>query len=162
MQVQDREYKNGYERFVDNIDGTVTDNFTKLMWLKDVNCIKTNYSTFDQDNQLSEIGDGLVQWRHALDFVKGINDGTYTLCGAGYTDWRLANRWESQTTAQVNNTRDPVKHPFINFPTISSVPHASWASTTYMEAKASAFCGGGGTDDKRAHNYLVWPVRGGQ
>ena len=34
-------------------------------------------------------GDGGIAWQHALDFIKGINDGTYIDCGAGYSDWRL-------------------------------------------------------------------------
>ena len=30
-------------RFTDNSDGTVTDNLTGLIWLKDANCMSTNY-----------------------------------------------------------------------------------------------------------------------
>jgi hypothetical protein len=152
----------GYERYIDNGDGTVTDKSTKLIWLKDVNCMETNYPNFDQDNQIGTVGDGLVQWQHALDFVKGINDGTYPLCGAGHTDWRLPNYWEALTVSAVERTNDPVKHPFINFPTISSVSHATWTSTTYMDVKTSAFIGSSGIENKRTSNHLVWPVRGGQ
>ena len=36
-------------RFTDNEDGMVTDNLTGLMWLKDANCIATNYPGFDTD-----------------------------------------------------------------------------------------------------------------
>ena len=75
-------------RFTDNGDGTITDNLTGLIWLKDANCIATNYPGFDNDGTA---GDGMVTWQHALDFVAGINDGTYPLCGAGKTDWRLPN-----------------------------------------------------------------------
>jgi len=73
-------------RFTDNSDGTVTDNLTGLIWLKEANCIKTNYPAFDND---STAADGMVTWQHALDFVAGINSGTYPDCGAGFTDWRL-------------------------------------------------------------------------
>ena len=85
---EDGEYQIGVERFTDNGDGTITDRFTGLMWLKDINCIATNYPGFDNDE---DAGDGAVTWQHALDFVAGINGGTYPLCAAGYTDWRLPN-----------------------------------------------------------------------
>ena len=35
--------------------------------------------------------DGNVTWQHALDFVKGMNNGTYANCNAGYVNWRLPN-----------------------------------------------------------------------
>jgi hypothetical protein len=57
-------------RFADNGDGTVTDNLTGLMWLKNANCIQSNYSEFDMDETA---GDGRVTWPHALDFVARIN-----------------------------------------------------------------------------------------
>jgi Protein of unknown function (DUF1566) len=45
------------------------------------------------------VGDGLVSWQHALDFVAGINAGTYNCNdtsngGSQHTDWRLPNRNE--------------------------------------------------------------------
>jgi hypothetical protein len=75
-------------RFTDNGDGTVTDNQTGFQWLKDANCIKTKYPSYNNDGKA---GDGAVTWQHALDFVKGINAGTYAKCGAGHKDWRLPN-----------------------------------------------------------------------
>lgn len=75
-------------RFTDNGDGTVTDNLTGLVWLKDANCIATQYPGFDNDGTP---GNGRVTWQHALDFVAGINSGTFPNCGAGHTDWRLPN-----------------------------------------------------------------------
>jgi len=80
-------------RFTINADNTVTDNLTGLIWLRDANCLGSNYPGFDNDG----IADGLVTWQHALDFVAGINDGTYPNCGAGHTDWRLPNIRELQT-----------------------------------------------------------------
>ena len=78
-------------RLTDNRDGTVTDNLTGLMWLQDANCISTMYPDFDNDAADGVVGDGRVTWKHALDFVAGINNGTYANGGAGYTDWRLPN-----------------------------------------------------------------------
>jgi len=69
-------------RFLDNGDGTVTDNMTGLMWVKNANAIGTLHSGFDAD--------GRVTWQNALTFVSEVNNGTYD-CGitSVYTDWRL-------------------------------------------------------------------------
>ena len=75
-------------RFTINDDDTVTDNLTGLIWLRDGNCMMSNYPEFDNDESA---GDGSVTWLHALEFIAKINDGTYSDCGAGYTDWRLPN-----------------------------------------------------------------------
>jgi uncharacterized repeat protein (TIGR02543 family) len=71
-------------RFTDNGDGTITDNLTGFMWLKDTNCMATQGID----------ADGKVTWYTALDFITEMNDGTYSNCNAGYTDWRLPNRKE--------------------------------------------------------------------
>ena len=57
-----------------NGDGTITDNLTGLIWLKNANCIGTLSQSFDQDGTPE---DGQVIWEHALDFVAGINSGNY-------------------------------------------------------------------------------------
>ena len=44
-------------RFVDNLDGTVTDNLTGLMWLQEGNCLGIYAMDFDRDGTT---GDGLV------------------------------------------------------------------------------------------------------
>ena len=66
-------------RFTDNEDGTVTDNLTGLMWLKDA-------------------GRGCFEWmawQDALDRVADFNanPGDYSCGGytASYNDWRLPN-----------------------------------------------------------------------
>src|SRR4026208_1366769 len=81
-------------RFSDNGNGTVTDNLTSLIWLKNANCIASSYPGFDQTGI---IGDGAVTWFQALNFVAGINAGRYN-CGdtsatgnTHQTDWRLPN-----------------------------------------------------------------------
>jgi hypothetical protein len=81
-------------RFTDNGNGTITDNLTGLIWLKNANCIGVSYPGFDQ---VGTVGDGAVNWQNALDFVAGINAGTYD-CGdtsgeggTHRTDWRLPN-----------------------------------------------------------------------
>lgn len=152
-------------RFTDNNNGTVTDNLSGLMWLKDANCIATHYPGFDNDNVA---GDGQVTWQHSLDFVAGINNQTYSNCGAGYTDWRLPNRKEVHSLfdkSRYNPALPP--NPFINVQGWLIV----WTSTTDMQIggdtwnamTAELTDGVEGRNDKSSYAELrqVWPVRGG-
>jgi VWFA-related protein len=71
---QDGDLKTGVPwpspRFVDNGNGTLTDNLTGLVWSKDANPAVT-----------------IKYWQVALDFVTSLNNQNYK----GYTDWRLPN-----------------------------------------------------------------------
>jgi len=69
----------GINQFVDNEDGTITDNATGLMWMKDDN------------------GEGVI-WKDALDYAEG---NEY----AAYSDWRLPNVKELQSI--VDYSRSP-------------------------------------------------------
>ncbi len=69
----------GTNRFVDNGNGTITDNATGLVWLKNDN------------------GIGVV-WETALNYAEGFEY-------AGYTDWRLPNAKELHSI--VDYTRSP-------------------------------------------------------
>ncbi|GAF68452.1 unnamed protein product, partial [marine sediment metagenome] len=164
---EDGDIKAGVEwpnpRFTVN-DGTVTDNLTGLIWLKDANCIATNYTGFDSDGQ--------VTWQQALDFVDGINDGTtYPLCGAGSTDWRLPNVRELHSLIHygyrdlaVPDTSGTNKwsedDPFNN------VKSDYWSSSTYTDFTGNAWrvnmYGGSVYTYTKSNDYCVWPVRGGQ
>lgn len=57
---------------IDNLDGTITDTDTNLMWLQDANYAKT--SGYDADGEMT--WNAAVTWVDTLDF-------------AGYGDWRL-------------------------------------------------------------------------
>ncbi len=149
--------------------GTVTDNLTGLIWLEDANCITTQYSSFDTDGTA---GDGKVTWQHALDFVAGINAGTYSNCGASQTDWRLPNVREMQSLVHygvyspaVPDTAGTGKwtagNPFDN---VQSSGY--WSSTTRADFTTYAwyvylYDGSVRSSDKTT-TYYVWPVRGGQ
>ena len=170
---QDGEYQKGIPwpepRFTDNEDGTVVDNLTGLSWIKDANCIATSYPAFDNENTL---GDGLVTWQHALDFVAGINDGTYPNCGAGKTDWRLANVRELLSLIDFGKSYPalPSNYPFDN---INADPRY-WSSTSNVYGGADAWVVSFGAADSALrisdkdhleadHDYYlfkVWPVRG--
>jgi hypothetical protein len=147
-------------RFTDNSDGTVTDNLTGLIWLKDANCMSTNYPTFFPPSS-----NGRVPWYPALAFIVGINDGTYPLCGEGYNDWRLPNYRELFSLVDVQNIFPsiPSGDPFNNVQT-----GGYWSSTTGVHDPSVAWyvdMGFGKVDyDNKGSNYsfYVWPVRGGR
>jgi hypothetical protein len=138
-------------RFTDQGD-TVTDNLTGLMWTKDCN-LPGNY----------------LQWQEALDYVKGMNNGTYN--NFGHTDWRLPNRKElhSLTDFSRYNPALPLGHPFTSVQ--ASLYSRYWSSTTngqsyykYWAWNAMMYYGHVEYDGKSNNTYYeyVWPVRGGQ
>ena len=153
-------------RFTDNEDGTVTDNLTGLIWLKDANCIATYDATssgseFDNDGT---VGDGRVTWEHALDFVAGMNDGIYADCNAGQTDWRLPNVKELQSLIDYGNCSPclPTGHLFSGV-----VLDYYWSSTTNANNMYYAWyvflnVGHVRNDHKVDYHAYVWPVRGGE
>jgi len=149
-------------RFANNGDGTVTDNLTGLIWLQNANCMGTNYPEFDNDNIA---GDGLVTWQHSLDFIAGINDGTYSACGgvSPLTDWRLPNIRELHSLVDYGNAYPAISsdHPFDNFQFDSHY----WSSTT-LDFSSNAWSvrfeiGEVRLVSKANNEYYVWPVRGG-
>jgi hypothetical protein len=154
-------------RFTDNGDETVTDNSTGLTWFKWANCIATDYPSFDNDGTA---GDGAVTWQHALYFVEGINNGTYSVCGGNYTDWRLPNVRELQSIIHYGFS-DPAlpntvgtgqwseEDPFGNVQS-----NGYWSATTYVGSTVSTWFvymdyGSVGYLTK-SFDYYVWPVRG--
>jgi len=139
-------------RFIDHNDGTVTDNLTGMMWLKDANCMKTSYPSFD--NSLT-YGDGAVTRQMALNFVAGINTGQYANCRAGHSDWRLPNINElnSLLDRSKNNPDLPEGYPFLNVQT-GYVSSTARAVTTSNPWGVSFENGGVGAGDG-----AVWPVR---
>lgn len=108
----------GQNNFIDNGDGTVTDEATSLMWSQ------------------SDSGGGMT-WEDALVWVQQMNDENYL----GYSDWRLPNAKELQSL--VDYTRSP---DTTNSAAIDPVFEASeitneagekdypfyWSSTTFL------------------------------
>jgi hypothetical protein len=109
-------------RFTDNGDGTVTDNLTGLVWLKDANCPASTKT-----------------WQEALDWVATFNGGSpaCTDYAAGaFVDWRLANVSEFTSLIDYGHTSPalPVGHPFI---AVQSPWY--WSSTTHSDNGAQAW-----------------------
>jgi hypothetical protein len=116
-----------YPRFSDNGDGTLLDNLTGLIWLKYGNCINSNYPELSGDS-------GKVTWQMALDFVAGMNSGTY-YCGSDATDWRLPNVRELHSLIdyeKVWRSEAVPPSPFVNAASIY------WSSTSGNNVSANS------------------------
>ena len=99
-------------RFVDNQNGTVTDNLTGLIWLMDL----TRFDNRPWNNALADCG-------NLADDGKDLTDGST----AG--DWRLPNLRELRSIIDFDNHHPalPYRHPFFVDPSITV-----WASTTAL------------------------------
>ncbi len=152
-------------RFTDNGDGTMTDNLTGLVWLKDANCIKTQYPSFNGGT-----GNGAVNWQSALDFIAGVNNGTYSNCSAGKTDWRMPNINEFLSLINygsgINNGTGGT-YVWLSNQGFNNVGNGYWSSTVdgtrtdsamgvALAAPAPLLIAG------RTNGSFAWPVRGGQ
>jgi len=132
-------------RFTDNDDGTVTDNLTGLIWLKNANCFGTR------------------MWNNALSDCNGLTAGYCGLTdGSSAGDWRLPNRYELESLLDMKNDFPalPSGHPFALVPS-----GIYWSSTTVSDVEGIALyvsmSYGGVSDSIMSDSYYVWPVRGG-
>jgi hypothetical protein len=147
---QDGEYQMGVSwpspRFADNGDGTVTDNLTKLVWLKNANCFSAR------------------TWTQALSDANGLAHGSCGLTdGSSAGDWRLPNVRELQSLIDYSqyNRALPSGHPFTDVQFFDY-----WTSSTVANDKSYAWTvpldDGYVSYDLKTNTDYVWPVRGGQ
>ena len=133
-------------RFIDHGNDTVTDNLTGLMWTKNANLPGT-YKT----------------WQQALDYVAGMNAGTYP--NFGYTDWRLPNinELESLIDAERWGPALPAGHPFTNVQGFYYWSSTSYADSSFYAWLVNMYYGYMSSSVKSSDaSYCVWPVRSGQ
>ena len=141
----------GATGFEDNGDGTVTDNLTGLIWLKNANCFGTK-----------KWQDGATY--PALEAANTLNSGECGLSdGSAEGDWRLPNINELRSLFDPGLSAPylPAGHPFTG---VQSAIY--WASTTYAGNATTAWSvyltSGSVLAGSKAYTYYVWPVRGGQ
>lgn len=170
---QDGEYQMGFNlptpRFTDNGDGTIADNLTGFIWLKNADCV------------------GDLTWQNALDFVKNLNAGKIIVpspvgsCGDSsgargnhQTDWRLPNIREMMSLTDFAFSSPAISNaagiagatpgdPFTDLQ-----PTVYWTSTTTSSAGMTNHAwvvelteGRIGFDDKTASHPVI-VVRGGR
>ncbi|MBW2223049.1 MAG: DUF1566 domain-containing protein [Deltaproteobacteria bacterium] len=147
-------------RFANNGDGTITDNLTGLIWLADADCMNVHYPS------LSSV-DGEVYWQEAIDFVTGINDGTYSACASGRDDWRLPNRIELRSLLDFQAPLADYAQS-VGISNLNDVGY--WSSTSSYHPNGYIFAKtvhpatnaiGYSIKDSEFQREHVWPVRGG-
>jgi len=139
-------------RFTKNVDGTVKDNLTGLVWLQNANC------------------SGATDWVHAIDFCNTLEDGDCGLTdGSSAGNWRLPNLFELESLRHmayynpaISNAEGTAKWTEGN-PFSGVVSDDYWSSTTVASETPYALVVymGNGTvnyNDKDGNTY-VWPVR---
>jgi hypothetical protein len=133
-------------RFTDNDDGTVTDNLTGLIWLRDANRFSTRL------------------WFDALNACNSLAaDGVDLRDGSTPGDWRLPNRKEMLSLVDLGNHHPalPSDHSAV-FVNVQSSYY--WTATTYASSLGDAWSvdlgpGSSTYGNKYTYSDYVWPVR---
>src|SRR5262245_23859252 len=132
-------------RFSDMHDGTVKDNLTTLIWLKNAECF------------------GLQTWANALQAANTLASGA-----CGLTDGSVAGNWRVPNVRELESLIDfgtfnpalPSGHPFSGVQ-----PAVYWSSTTIADDPGLAWgvslVVGSPRPGGKADTSRVWPVRGG-
>ncbi len=136
--------KNSKPMFTDNGNGTVTDNRSGLIWLKNANCY--NWQNWDTaQSKAAGLASGAC----------GLTDGSK----AG--DWHMPEVWElTSLIDKRNNPALPTGHPF------SSVQTSRyWSSTTLAHSSSYVWYVylyyGSVIGYDKGYSCYVWPVRYG-
>jgi hypothetical protein len=170
-------------RFVDNLDGTITDNQTGLMWEKKLAAddVGGNCANVTQANRGIRYVNNVYQWSTTdftpdgllyIDFLANLNraDGSssdgLTIDRQNYSDWRIPTIVELQTNLDLTVSSCGSTAPCIN--TIFGPTQASayWSSTTGANNSFNAwvvnFSDGFVLHDGKDFNSFARAVRGGR
>lgn len=136
-------------RFKEHENGTIQDELTGLIWMKNANCWPE------------------LSWQVAVNTINHLNANRETCAGyvtGMHTDWRLPTLYELQSLLDAShfNPALPADHPFQGILTNGIYwSNTTMADTFFNEAWYVNFKNGYmGTKDKNSQNHL-WPVRGG-
>lgn len=144
-------------RYTDIGNGTVTDNLTGLVWLKNANCT-------DTAGGITKTG-GNLTWANALTWSNNLASGSCGLSDDSTAgQWRLPNRKELSSLA---NRQQAGNSTWLNAQGLANVQAAAyWSSDSYANYPSYAWSvrmyDGGAYSDAKGTSYFVWPVRGGQ
>lgn len=136
-------------RFIDHMDGTVTDNLTGLTWLKDAHCF------------------GTQTWATALSSANALQHGSCGLTDNSVAgDWRLPNSQElhSLTDYSQSNPALPSGHLFTNVISLDGFYWSSTDNALNSNHNAAWYVGmqqGNLSNALKTNSYYVWPVSGG-
>ena len=152
-------------RFTNNSDGTVTDNLTGLIWLRNGNCANTT-----------------VKWDTVFTYVAELNSsgtmnanncGDTSNGGSHQTDWRVPNVNELESLLDLEqaivaawlNTQGFINIP--GDPPIGDYSERYWSSTTFAGDNTHAWTvqiteARVRHEEKTAVDRYVWAVRGGE
>ena len=149
-------------RFTDNTNGTVTDNLTGLIWMKNANCTDAVGGVTPSSG---------LSWSNALTWSKALLSGKCGLSDASVAgDWRLPSLEDLMTLPNFSLPSLPPLDKsnsvtWLNTQGFSNVQAvAYWSSTTYASSTSNSWIvnmGSGSTGNKiKTNNNYVWSVRG--
>ena len=138
-------YSGSAARFVDNGDGTVTDNMTALIWTRNAGCF------------------GEKSWNQALSAANLLASGA-----CGLTDGSVRGQWRLPNSNELRSLGPYWPLPGTYF--IGVVEDLYWSSTTNNDASlpvkyyawSVSFYNGRVNYVTKDNHLYVWPVRGGQ
>jgi hypothetical protein len=135
-------------RFTDNSNGTVTDNLTSLIWMKNANAFVVKKNWAEAMSAAATVAHGFG----------GLTDGSKP------GDWRLPNLRELQSLLDYGRLNPALPE---NLPFTEVQMYFYWTSTTYAADNTLAYDVGIGFDgkaegfEKVSPDDFVWCVRGG-
>jgi hypothetical protein len=150
------------DRFIDKGDGTVLDNDTGLIWLKDASCSELHGTS----------SGGMANWSGAKSAAAALADGTCGLAdGSTAGDWRLPDNAEwgwlfsnyYEAPALANTVGDAQWSEGDAFTGVQSAYY--WTINEILDQTDSAWTanmyGGYLSSDFKTFTNYVWPVRSG-
>ena len=143
-------------RFIDNSDGTITDNQTGLIWLQNANC------TFPAARVT--FSSGKLTWADALTWNNSLSNCACGLSDGSHPgDWRLPNVNELESLVDVSQVPTlPANNSFASvqsnsYWTSTSAPGSLSNSAWYINLNDGTV-----NPDAKTNVKYVWAVRGGQ